>query len=310
MSTRGWALFAAVSALWGVVYAVIKVAVDDGLNPVFITWVRLVIAAAVLLPIAWRSGGFGFIRGSLGWLALFAAVEVIVPQPLIAAGEQRVSSSLTAILIAAAPLFVALIALRFDASERPSSRAFVGLAIGFVGVAALVGIDVRGDSREALGAAMILFAAFCYAVGPLIVKHRLRHLDPRASMGVSIAIAAVVLTPGLSFDLPSAVPSAGALVALAALGLFCTAAAFALYGALIVEVGAGRALVVTYLNPLVALLVGVAFLDERPGLGTAAGLILILGGSWLATGGRLRTRKRRRAVAIGTPAPAAEEDAG
>jgi len=283
MSARGCWLFALVSVLWGVVYAVIKVAVDAGLEPLFITWVRLVIAACVLLPLAWRVADIGALRRRLGSLALFALVEVVVPQPLITAGEQRVSSSLTAILIAAAPLFVVLLALRFDASERPSRRAFLGLVTGFVGVAVLVGVDVAGSGREAVGAAAILTAAFCYAVGPLIVKHRLRELDPRASMGVSITLAALAVTPALSFDLPTTTPPARAIAALAGLGLFCTAAAFSLYAALIAEVGPARALVVTYLNPVVALAVGIALLGERLTAGGIGGLALILVGSWWAT---------------------------
>lgn len=270
----------------------IKVAVDDGLHPLFIVWVRLVIAACILLPLGSRASGLGAVRGRVGWLALFALVEVVVPQPLITAGEQRVSSSLTAILIATAPLFVAVIALRFDESERPSRPAVVGLLTGFVGVVALVGINVGSQTRELVGAAEVLVAAFCYAVGPLIIKHRLRDLDPRVSMGASIAIAALLLTPALGFDLPSAAPSAGAVVALVVLGLLCTAAAFSLYAALIVEVGAGKALVVTYLNPLVALVAGMAFLGESLGTGGALGLALILAGSWLATGGRLPLSRR------------------
>ncbi len=294
MSRRGWWLFGLVSLLWGVVYAVIKVALDDGLDPFFITWVRLVVAACVLLPLAWRRAELRELRRRLRWLALFAAVEVALPQPLITTGERWVPSSLTAILIAAAPLFVVPLALRFDATERPSRRSLLGLGLGFLGVALLVGVDVSGGSREALGAAAILIAAFCYAIGPLIVKHRLRDLDPRASMGASLVIAAVALTPALGFDVPTTAPSARAISALIGLGLFCTAAAFSAYAALIVEVGPARALVVTYVNPLVALGVGIALLGERATVASGAGLALILGGSWWATGGRHHRRAHGR----------------
>jgi len=305
VSARGWSLFAAVTLLWGITYSLIKVVVEAGLGPVFVTWSRLALAALVLLALAWRAGVLEQVRGRLPWLAVFAVVELAVPQSLIATGETAVSSSLTAILIATAPLFVTLLALRFDASERPSKWGLTGLLCGLVGVSALVGVELSGG--ELVGAAAIVVAAFCYAAGPLVLKRHFRGVDPRASMGVSIGIAALLLTPTLALDRPNVLPSPGTLTALGALGLLCTAAAFVLYSALIMEVGAHRALVVTYANPVVALLVGVTFLDERPGLGTAIGLLLILSGSWLATGGQLPTRRPtlgRRSRRTGAPSAA------
>ena len=135
------------------------------------------------------------------------------------------TSSLTAILIASAPLFVALLALRFDATERPSRRQLAGLILGLVGVAALVGIDVAGKKDELVGAAMILGAAFGYAVGPMIFKRHLADLDHRASMGACLAIAALLVGPFAIMNPPRVMPSARAILALAGLGLFCTAAA-------------------------------------------------------------------------------------
>jgi drug/metabolite transporter (DMT)-like permease len=121
----------------------------------------------------------------------------------------------------------------------------------------------------------------------MVLKRHLADLDPRASMGASLVVAALVLVPAVAADPPTGVPSAKAASAVVVLGLFCTAAAFMLYGALVAEVGAGRALVITYVAPVVAVGLGVAVLDERPGAGAVAGLLLILAGSWLATGGRL-----------------------
>ena len=290
MSARGRILFGAVSVLWGIPYLLIKVALDDGVSPGLLAWSRVVLGAAVLLCLAWRAGVLGSVRGRLGWLVVFAVVEIAVPYPLLALGEQRVSSSLAAILIAAAPLFVALLALRFDASERAGGRRLFGLTVGLVGVVALVGVDVASGPGELVGAAAILAVACCYAVGPLVLKRRLGDLDPRASMGISLAVAALVLSPAAALDRPAAAPSAAGLGAVVGLGLLCTAAALLLYGALVLEVGAGRALVITYLNPLVAVVLGVAILGERLGPGSLAGLLLILAGSWLATGGRLPAR--------------------
>ena len=283
MSGRAWAAFAAVSILWGIPYLFIKIAVDDGVSPAFLAWVRVVLGAAVLLALSWRLGLLGSLRGRWWWLAVFAVVEIVIPFPLIAFGEQHVASSLAAIIIAAAPLFVALLALRFDHSERVTGSRLAGLLIGLAGVAALVGIDVAGQGDELLGAAAVLVAALGYAIGPMVLKRNFADLDPRVSMGASLAIAALILTPAAALDPPTEGLPAEALISLAVLGVLCTAAAFAIYASLVAEVGAGRALVITYIAPIVALVCGIAVLDERPGAGTLVGLALILLGSWLAT---------------------------
>jgi drug/metabolite transporter (DMT)-like permease len=182
---------------------------------------------------------------------------------------------------------VALLALRFDASERVTGSRLVGLFVGLSGVIALVGIDVAGSGDELLGALAVLGAAFGYAVGPMVLKRHLADLDPRASMGAALLVAAVALTPAAGWSAPSSMPSASAVVALLVLGLFCTAAAFVFYGALVAEAGPGRALVITYVAPVVALALGVAVLGEHVGTGAVVGLLLILAGSWLSTDGRV-----------------------
>ena len=283
MSRRAWLAFAAVSVIWGIPYLFIKVAVDDGVPPAFLAWVRVVIGAAVLVAIAWRAGILRSVRSRLRWLVAFAVVEIVVPFPLIAAGEQYVDSSVAAIIIATAPLFVALLALRFDATERTGGRRLTGLVIGLGGVVALVGVDIAGEPDELLGAAALVIAALGYAAGPMILKRHLADLDQRAVMGAGLCVAAVLLAPGAALDPPEAMPSAAALVALAVLGLVCTAAGLVVYGMLVAEAGAGRALVITYVNPVVAVALGVAFLGERPGPGALIGLVLILVGSGLAT---------------------------
>jgi drug/metabolite transporter (DMT)-like permease len=308
MSARAWVAFAAVSTLWGIPYLFIKVAVDDGVPPAFLAWVRVVLGAAVLLPLAWRAGVLGAVRGRWKWLAVFGVVEIVIPFPLIAAGEQHVSSSLAAIIIAAAPLFVALLALRFDDEERATGARLAGLVLGLLGVVALVGIDVAGRSDELLGAIAILASAFCYAVGPMVLKRKLGDLDPRASMGAALAVAAVVLTPAVAIDPPQAVPSGDAILSLVVLGLFCTAAAFVFYGALVAEAGPGRALVITYVAPVVAVALGVAILGEHLGTGAVAGLLLILAGSWLSTDGRLPPGLSAVVTRLGRRAPRPSEE--
>lgn len=287
MSVRAWTCFALVSTLWGIPYLFIKVAVDDGVPPAFVAWSRVTMGAAVLLTLAWRAGTLRTVRGRWRWLAMYTVFEIVIPFPLIPAGEQRIASSMAAIIIATVPLIVAVLALRFDHSERATGRRLVGLLVGLAGVIALVGIDVAGSGRELVGAAAIGVAAFGYAVGPMVLKRHMADLDPRATMGLSLALASLLLAPAAAIDPPAAMPSGAALLSLGVLGLFCTAAAFVFMGLLVAEVGPGRALVITYVNPVVAVTLGVTILGESVGPGAVAGLLLILAGSWLSTDGRL-----------------------
>jgi drug/metabolite transporter (DMT)-like permease len=287
MTRRAWLAFGAISVIWGIPYLLIRVAVRHGMTPAFLAWGRVTLAAVVLLALAWRAGTLSSLRGQLRVLLIYAVVEICIPFPMIAAGETRVSSSLAAILISSVPLIVALLALRFDHSERPTPARAFGLVLGFGGVVALMGIDLASKGGELLGAGAIMLAAVGYAIGPMLIKLRMARLDPRATMGASLAMASVLLAPAAALDPPHAVPSTGAIVCVVALGFVCTAAAFVIFTILITEAGTSRATVITYVNPVIAVGLGVALLGERPETGAVAGLLLILAGSWLATDGRL-----------------------
>jgi drug/metabolite transporter (DMT)-like permease len=309
VSTRGWALFAAVSVIWGMPYLFIKIAVDE-ISPSLMAWSRLALAAAVLLPVAWKLGALRGLRERWRILTVFAAVEMAVPWPLLGFGEIHVSSSLAAILVATVPLFVALLATRFDHSERPTATRFIGMLIGLGGVVALVGIDIGGKGDELLGALAILVVAFLYAIGPMIVKRRLSDVDPLGPVAASLGIAALLVTPFALVSLPDSTPSADTFASIAVLGLLCSALAFLLFFRLIAEIGPGRATVITYINPVVALALGVVVLDESVTTGVVVGLLLILAGSWLSTDGRLppglaglAERVRGRTRARGSEAP-------
>src|SRR3954447_9241330 len=311
MSARAWGLFAAVSVVWGMPYLFIKVAVDE-ISPSMVAWSRLAIAAAVLLRVAWKLGALRGLGARWRILTIFAAVEMAVPWPLLGFGEVHVSSSLAAILIAAVPLFVALLAMRFDHSERPTPTRLAGLLVGLGGVGALVGIDVGSKGDDLLGALAILFVAFLYAIGPMIVKRRLSDVDPLGPVAASLAIATLLVTPLAAASWPASTPSADTVTSVVVLGLVCSALGFLLFFRLIAEVGPGRATVITYINPVVALALGVAILDESVTTGVVVGLLLILAGSWLSTDGRLppglaavagRVRGRGRGRARGSEAP-------
>jgi drug/metabolite transporter (DMT)-like permease len=286
MSPRAWTAFWAMSLIWGLPYLFIKVAVDE-LSPAFVAWSRVVLAVAVVLPLAWRLGALHGLRSQGAPLAAFATVEVAAPFFLISFGERYIASSLTGILIAAVPLTVALLAVRFAPAERPDRMRLIGLVVGLGGVLILLGLDVAGNSLELLGAACVLLATLGYALGPLIVNRRLSTLDPLGSVAVALVIATVMLAPAALVSAPMSMPSAEATASILALGLICTALGMILFFFLIAEAGPSRATVITYINPAVAVILGVAFLGEPIGLVAVAGLLLVLAGSWMSTGGRM-----------------------
>lgn len=282
MTVRTAVRLAGLAVLFGVPYFFIKVALQDGVPPAFLAWARVTVAAALLLCLVGWPRALRVARARPRALLAYATVEISVPFPLIAFGEQRVSSSLTAILIATVPLLIALLAVRFDAEERVTGVRLAGLFVGFAGVVALVGLDL-GNRDGLVGVAAVLAAAVGYALGPLVLRRHLGDLDGRAVTAVSLAIASALLLPTAALDRPSAVPSAEAVAAMLALAVLCTAAAFVLLVSLVREVGAGRTALVTYLAPIVAVTLGVLVLDEKVGPGLLIGSVLILTGSWMAT---------------------------
>jgi drug/metabolite transporter (DMT)-like permease/quercetin dioxygenase-like cupin family protein len=277
------AAFAVVSLLWGTPYLFVKVALDDGVPAMFVAWFRIIFAAALLMALAWRQGHLPSLRGHWRWLAVYGVIELAMPFALISAGEQYVSSAMAAEIIAAVPLVVALLALRYDAGDTLTLRRMAGLLIGFAGVVALLGIDLSGDEKALLGGFLLLIAVVGFSIGPLVFKRHLAHLDANASVGAGLTLAAISLTPFAIIDHPTEVPGADTLAMLALLGSFCTAASLVLFAQLIQQVGPGRAVLTTYVAPIIAVVLGMLVLDERLGPGAIVGMVLILFGSWLAT---------------------------
>lgn len=284
MTARVWIAFLALCLIWGVPYFFIKMAVHE-LSPVWVAWGRLVFGSLVLLPVAWKRSAFKNLGKHRLTLVCFAFAELVGPFYLIARGESWVSSSLAGILLAAVPLMVVINAPLLGVKEHLGARRLIGLAVGLVGVVALLGIDTLHTANEWIGAGCILLATIGYAVGPLIIQRHLSDTDSLGTVATSVAIGAVALTVPALFSAPSAVPSATAILAVVVLGLVCTALGLLLFVYVISRAGAARAAVVTYVNPAVAVLLGVCILNEHFGVGSAIGLLLILFGSWLATGG-------------------------
>ena len=282
MDRRAWALLLTLGAIWGASYLFIKIGLRD-FSPAMVAWLRVTLAAAVLVPLARRQGGLPDLRGILAILAVLAAVQVAGPFILIAAGEQEISSSLAGILVSTAPLFTAVLAIWVDREERSTGVRGVGIALGFAGVVVLLGVDLAGSGL--LGAAAVVLAGLGYAVGGFIVKRRLAAADPLPIAAAVMLASAVLLAPFGLATTPDAAPGLGPIAAVAALGIVGTGIAFAIFYSLIGSVGPARTFIVTYIAPGFAVIYGGVLLDERIRFATIAGLALIVGGSWLAAGG-------------------------
>lgn len=281
MSRRGILLFAAMSVIWGLPYLMIRVAVRE-LAPVTLVFLRTSLGALLLLPFALGRSELKPAFARWWPLLAYSVIEVAIPWVLLSDAETHLTSSLTGLLIAAVPLVGAVIVGITGDRERQGRRRWLGLTIGIVGVAALVGLDVNDVSLLPL--LEVFGVAVCYASGPIILS---RHLSDAPAMGVvtgSLLISAVVYAPLAAFNWPAERPSAHVIWSVIGLAAICTALAFLVFFALIAEVGPVRATVITYVNPAVAAVLGVTILDEQVTAGMLLGFALILVGCVLATG--------------------------
>ncbi len=280
MTRRGWALFAAMAVIWGIPYLLIKIAVGE-LTPATLVLLRTAIGAALLLPVAAARGWLAPLFPYWRWVLAYTLVEVSLPWFLLSDAERHLSSSLTGLIIAAVPLIGAVLQQLTRGDDHLDGRRATGLLVGLTGVAILLGLNVTFSDLGAV--AEVGLVALGYAAGPIIIARRLPHLPAVGVVAASLALTALVYAPLALPQLPRTWPSARALVALLILGVVCTALAFLLFFALIGEVGPVRATVITYFNPAVALLLGVALLHEPFTVGAVVGFSLILLGSVLAT---------------------------
>ena len=285
VSRRGWVLFAAMSVIWGIPYLLIKIAVGGVPVPVLVL-ARVAIGAALLLPVALRRRQISALLPYWRWLAVFAVVEIITPWFLLSEAERKLSSSMSGLLIASVPIIGALLARFTGDAERLTAIRWTGLLAGLCGVALLAGPGATGGDAQSI--AEVMLVGVCYATGPLIASRKLRNAPPIGMTAVCLGFAAVVYAPAAALTWPSAMPSAKVLGAIAGLAVLCTAVAFLFFFALIAEVGPARATVITYVNPAVAVALGVSVLGEKFTPAMAGAFALILGGSVLATRSGIR----------------------
>ena len=266
--------------IWGTPYLLIKVSVE-WLSPFVVVFGRVALAAAILLPIAAATGALqGLHRYWKGILA-FAVVELTIPFIALTWAEERLSSSVTALVIASVPLVAAILGRVLRPDDRLTPIRLLGLAIGICGVAALVGLDIQVGTVMAIAA--LAFTVVGYAVGPFIVDGPLKGVPSLGVIALAMTINAVIYAPFAVANWPSQPVPAQVWVSVIALGAVCTALAFIIFFALIKEVGASRTTVITFINPAVALVLGVVLLSEPITAGLAIGFPLVIVGSILAT---------------------------
>lgn len=294
MTRRGWAYFVAVGVIWGLPYLLIRVSVRE-ISPPLLVFIRTGGASLVLVPLAAARGAL--VPALRRWRAVLAytLAELAVPWVFLFNAERRLPSSLSGLLVAAVPLVAAVLAW-LTGSDRIDVRRTAGLVVGLAGVGVLVGFSVAGS--QLVSVLSIGVVVIGYALGPWIVDHRLRGVPPIGVIAWSVLLCAIGYAPAALLELPSRPLSASVLESAVGLTVVCTIVAFLLFFALISEVGAMRATLVTYVNPAVAVVLGVVALGEPFGAATAVGFVLILGGCYLAS-----RPPRRTGGAAAEPAP-------
>jgi drug/metabolite transporter (DMT)-like permease len=294
MGATEWALLGILSVLWGGSFFFVEVMLD-ALDPYSVVFWRVGPAAAVLVVLVYATGHR--MPGDWATWRAFVVMGVlnnVAPFTLIAWGQTEIESGLAAILNATTPLFTVALAHLVTADERLTMNRAIGVVAGLAGVAVLVGPGaLAGIGAGVLGQAAILAAALCYACAGLYGRRLADLPAPVAAAGMVSASAVIALPIALAGGAPFAFdPDPATISAIAGLSLLSTACAYLIYFRVLAAAGATNLLLVTFLIPPSALVLGIAVLGERPTAGTLAGLALILVGL-AAVDGRLFRVPRR-----------------
>lgn len=273
---------------WGLPYFFIAIALESFSTP-SIVFARTFLGALVLIPYAALTGGLKPALKAWPYVLIFAVVEMVGPWFLITEALKGISSGLTGLLVGTVPFFVvAILAIFLKDRKALRPRPLIGMVIGFVGVALLVGVDSITGAVEPFSVLMVIAAAIGYAIAPIMASIKLSDVPSAGVIGLSMVIVATLYSP---FALPNigselATASFNALGSLVVLGLVCSAAAFVIFFKLIKEVGPAKASLITYLNTAVALTLGTLFLSEPLTTGLLIGIPLIATGLYLSGGAR------------------------
>ena len=292
MGTRDLGALLLLSALWGASFIYIRVAVP-ALGPFVLVELRVGLAAVVLALCAALVGRLPKLRRRWRQFVLLGAVNVAIPFSLISTAEINLTASLAAILNSTTVMFTAVVAAVWM-GDALTARKLVGVALGIVGVTVLVGWDpITMNWTVALSVGAMLAASLAYALGSIYAKRTIADSPPLAIASGQLTAAAMLMLPLAAVSAPEQSPSTIVVLSVLGLALPSTAVAYMLYFRLIANVGPTSTSTVTLLVPLFGLLFGVVLLDEPVGVGTLAGLVLILSSVTLITGlGATRPKAR------------------
>jgi drug/metabolite transporter (DMT)-like permease len=267
------------AVIWGIPYLLIRVAVRQ-LDPGVMVLLRTGPATLLLTPIVIARRQIPVLVKNLRWIVLFGIVEFGIPWYCMATAEKHITSSLTSLLICCVPLFAVLAQRLRRSGELISRRRYLGLGIGAVGVALLVGLDLKGGSITWIGLMMVVCLGYC--VGPMILATKLAHVPGVVVVAGATAFVALCWIPWSVAHWPAHV-SGETWSCMAVLSVVCTATAFLVFFELVKEVGSSRSVVVTYFNTAIAVVLGVIGLHETLTAGIVFGFPLVLVGCIFAT---------------------------
>ncbi len=282
MTRRAWLLFAAMAVIWGIPYLFIKIAVAE-ISPATVVGLRTILGALVLVPLAMHRDALRPALRAWPFVVAFGVIEMGIPWLLLGHAEQRVASGFAGLMLAAVPIVGTVLSFLLGDRHALAGVRILGLASGVLGVGLLVGLDSLSGHIDPLSVVELLLVAVCYAVGPAIATRKLGDVPSMGVIAVSLALVAVLYLPVTAVGLSAGMPSTSVIVSVLVLALVCTALAFVLFFELIAAAGPVRATVITFVNPAVAVLLGLVVLSEPLTWGMVVGFPLVLLGSYWAT---------------------------
>ena len=282
MSRKGWGLFALVGVLWGVPYMFMKIAVEELAVPV-IVFSRLLIGALVLIPLAFHKKTITAALEYWPYIAFYAVLEMVIPWTLITTAQKDLSSGVVALLVATVPIWATLFAHHTGDSTAAHRTRIFGIALGFIGIAFLVGFESFNDVGNIRALIQVLIASVSYAYAVNMITRKAPGASGIAINGIAMSLSALLFAPFALTHLPKTMPSTEAVMATIGLGIICTALAFWVFFLVLDEIGPARASLVVYPNTAVAVVLGIFLLDEALTLAIAIGLPMVLLGSYFAS---------------------------
>jgi len=282
MSRKGWGLFALVGVLWGVPYMFMKIAVEELAVPV-IVFSRLLIGALVLIPLAFHKKTITAALEYWPYIAFYAVLEMVIPWTLITTAQKDLSSGVVALLVATVPIWATLFAHHTGDSTAAHRTRILGIALGFIGIAFLVGFESFNDVGNIRALIQVLIASVSYAYAVNMITRKAPGASGIAINGIAMSLSALLFAPFALTHLPKTMPSTEAVMATIGLGIICTALAFWVFFLVLDEIGPARASLVVYPNTAVAVVLGIFLLDEALTLAIAIGLPMVLLGSYFAS---------------------------